>query len=679
MSVHERRYSLGALPEWLRRALRDGPAMPAQLVAAASFVAMGASEAGYDGTTWYPVALLTLGLVAVTAAIVERPRVSRWILAGLALFAAYAAWTYASIAWAGVEGDALDAANRTAYYLLVLALFALWAPGPRGARLLLGVVSLGIGVIGLVEILRADASSFPGGFFIDVRFAEPAGYINANVALWTTGMLGCISLAAGRRAHPALRGLCLGSATLLASLALLGQSRGWVFALPLGLIVLLALSPDRVRAALATALTAVAVVVIHRPILDVHDDYSPARFASLLADATALIVLAAALAGLAGAAWAVGERHRAPDRPARRIPRAAALALVGLAIAVGAGAVWSSDAVDRVQQAWGEFKEGGGAKAGDSRFSSGGSNRWDFWGVAWDAFREQPLNGLGADNFQRYYLRVGDSTEKPRYAHSLEMDSLAMLGAVGLVLLAAALLSLLVAASLTLRRERERAVVAAGLLALFAYWLAHASVDWFWAFPGLTAPALASLAMAAGMRHRPTHQPARARRPRRTATFVAAVMVAALAVAFAGPWLSERQVERAASSWHEDPKGAFDSLDSAAALNPLSDTPDVVAATIALRLGRAVDAERRFREVLAEDPENDYAAFELGLIAAADGRRTEAVRLLRQSLRLNPNDTLVKDVLEEARSGANISPAEVNARIVRDARDTAHRPRGAGR
>jgi tetratricopeptide (TPR) repeat protein len=337
--------------------------------------------------------------------------------------------------------------------------------------------------------------------------------------------------------------------------------------------------------------------------------------------------------------------------------------------------------VDRVQEAWSEFKEGTAADPGRSRFTSGGSNRWDFWGVAWDAFREKPVGGLGADNFQRHYLRAGESTEQPRFSHSLELDVLAMLGAVGLVLLAGALLFLLAAAARSLRRDPGVAVAAAALLALFAYWLGHASVDWFWAFPALTAPALAALGAAAGLVHPPATRPPAAadQRPRRRpAVVLAAVACAALAVSFAGPWLSERQVERAAESWRADPEGAFASLDSAAALNPLSNAPDVVAATIALRLGRDAEAERRFRDVLDGDPENAYAAFEVGLVAAAGGRRVEAVRFLRRSLALNPNDELVRDVLRRARAGGRIDPAEVNARIVRDARDTANRPRGRG-
>lgn len=679
MTVHEPRYRLPRAPAWLRTALEEGPALPAQLLVAGAFVAMGASEAGYDKTTWYPVALLTLALVAVTAVAVGRPRnPPRLVVAGLVLFGAYTAWTFASIAWAEVEADAWDGANRTAFYLLVLALFALWPPGPTGARLFLATISLGIAGVGLVEILRADNSALPGGFFIDVRFAEPAGYINANVALWTVGMIGCLALAAARKAAPALRGVCLGAATLLAGLALLGQSRGWVFALPLGLIVLMSLSPDRLRVAVGAVLVAAGVVVIRQPLLDVHDEYSPARFDGLLADATAALLLTAVVVGVAGALWAAAERRRHPkQRVRRRISRGTALALAALALAGSAGALIAvGEPLDRVGDAWSDFKGGGGPDADQSRFASSGSNRYDFWGVAWHAFRDHPLQGLGAENFQRLYLRVGESTEKPRYPHSLELEALATLGLPGFLLLIAALGALAVAAASSLRRTRTAAVATASLLAVVTYWLAHASVDWFWAFPALTGPALAALATAAGLGTAPAETVRRIPRPALVAIGLAS---AVLAISLAGPWLSARQVQSAADSWRGNPDGAFDALDTARSLNPLSTEPDAVAATIALRLSRTDESERLFRAVLEDDPDNAYAAFELGLIAAGDGRRDEALRFLRRSLALSPRDEIVLDVLKRAKKRLPVDPAAVNDRIVGDARDTANRPRGRGR
>ena len=39
-----------------------------------------------------------------------------------------------------------------------------------------------------------------------------------------------------------------------------------------------------------------------------------------------------------------------------------------------------------------------------SRLTSAGGNRYDYWRVALDQFREWPLTGVGAGNFDRTYF-----------------------------------------------------------------------------------------------------------------------------------------------------------------------------------------------------------------------------------------------------------------------------------
>src|ERR671939_587275 len=101
MAVRQRSYRLGRLPAPLREVLEDSPALPAQLLAVASFIALAASEAGYFPTSWYLGALGWLALLSITVIALGVPRPSKRLLIALALFAGYVVWAYASIAWAG--------------------------------------------------------------------------------------------------------------------------------------------------------------------------------------------------------------------------------------------------------------------------------------------------------------------------------------------------------------------------------------------------------------------------------------------------------------------------------------------------------------------------------------------------------------------------------------------------
>jgi tetratricopeptide (TPR) repeat protein len=667
----ERRYSVGRLPAGAAEVVRANPALVPALLAVGVFVALGASEAGFYPTAWYAAALFCLGLLGASLLALGVPRgVPTPVLVALALLAAYTAWSYLSITWASQQGPAWDGANRTAMYLTVFAIFALWRFDSRGATAVLGALGLGIAGMGLVEILKADAAAEPAGYFIDVRFSEPAGYMNANVALWTLGLLPCLFLASRREAHPLLRGLALGGAGLLAGLGLLGQSRGWALALPLALAIFLLICPGRVRLLAAIAAVGVAALAVSGPALAVHDDYSPDRLDALLSDATAAIVLAAVVLVLAGIAAALVDRRVDLDpRAARRIGWATA-ALVALVL-VGGSAVYAAtegSPAGRVGDAWDDFKEGGaGPQAGGSRFSGGGTNRYDFWTVAWDAFADRPLRGIGTENFQEEYLLNGESDEQPRYAHSLELGVLSQTGLVGALLLFGALGAAVWGAFGARAAARpERAAAAAGM-ALFAYWLVHASVDWFWEFPALTGPALAGVGLACALSPR-AEVPSAPLRGRRGRVALTAVVGAVLAVSYLLPWLAELELDRAAEGWRTDPDGAFRRLERAEDLNPLAARPPLTAGTIALRVGRVDTARREFAEALEREPRNVYALLELGAIASIEGDRQTALRLVGHANSLSPRDEAIRAALRRLRSGRPLRLRGLNQRILERAR-----------
>ena len=654
--------------------LRESPTLPLALLAVAVFVWFAGSEGGFYPTTWYPGALLLLALLLVALVALPAPRPPRAVWAAVLLLGGYALWSYASIAWAEQQGVAWDGANRTVLYAIVFALFALWPMRAAAAAAVVGVLALAIVVVAAVELLRANAAAEPLAYFTEgARFEEPVGYVNANVALWSAWLWPCIVMASRRELAAPLRGAFLGGAAILSGLSLMGQSRGWLIALPLAVIALVALAAARGRIVVALAAVAVGTFAFLGPALDVYDTFEEGRdLGPQLADATRAIFSVAAVLFVVGTLAALLDRRvRLAPRPARVVSGAvvAAFLLAG-ATAVGAFAVIERNPVSAVADAWDDFKQGGSTtrSAGSRLTGNVATYRYDYWRVAWDRFQERPLTGIGADNFQRDYLQRGESGQQPRFPHSVVLRTLSQTGLVGAALLAAAI-ALALAVVLRARWRRSdltTAVAAAGTMA-FAYWLLHGSVDWLWEFPGLAAPAFAMLGLAVGLSHRSgaAPRPPRRVRPlvRRLALAAGALSALVLVLGLALPWLAERGVQRAADVWRVDPRAAFDRLDRAESLNPLSTRPDLAAGTIATRLGRLGLAKARFEEVLERDPRDASALLQLGAIASEQGRRPEAIALLERSSRLTPRDELVSGALSRVRAGKRLHVAALGRQL----------------
>ena len=658
-----------------RYLLAESPALFPALIASVVLVVLGATEAGFYPTSWMPAGLFLIALTAVAAVTLGPPRgVPRASLAALALLGAYAVWTFLSITWADQQAVAWEGANRTAIYVLIFALFTLWPMGERGARIVIGLFGIGLAAVGLVELLRANASAEPLGYFIGLRLAEPAGYINANVALWTLGLLACLFTAASRQTVLWLRPLFLAGAGVLAPLAVLGQSRGWALALPAALVLFVLITPGRLRLLFAIGAVGLATLAQRGRLLAVHDEVDPARLDPLLSDATAGILVGVAVLGLVGLAWALADRRvELPGPVLRRLGQGVAVLAV-VAVAAAAALAVSGDALDGLGDRWEEFKEGGGPASGESRFASGGSNRWDFWTVAWELFEEEPVRGIGMENFQVEYLRRGTSEERPQFPHSLELGVLSQTGAVGAVLLGGALLMALLAAWRVRSTPRGRRAVAGAAVGIAAYWLLHASVDWFWEFAALTGTALAMLGLAGALAPRPEAGPEEAAQPSRfrvPAAVAASLAAVALALSLALPWASELLVREASGNWPEDPQGALDQLDTAATLNPLSNVPQLTAASIALEIDDLPRARAEFAEALEHDPETAYALLELGVIAAERGEGPEALALLRRALALTPRDEILRRTIRDVRAGRSVSVDALNQQIRARARSRA--------
>ena len=642
-------------------------------------VFLAAKDAGYEAipVRWQAAALFLSLVLLVSLAVVPRAGgPSRTAAAAVALLAAYAAWSYLTIAWAVDPADAWDGANRTALYAVVFALFALWPLGRRGAAVLLGAIVVAIGVIATVALLKVAAADAGGieDLFVGGRLAWPVQYPNGGVALWFLAFWPAAALAARREVPPALRGLLTSCAVLFAGAALLAQSRGWLFALPVMAVVALALSPGRVRMAWTLIGVGLAALVMSRPALDVLDSFGEQQdIASRIDSAVLTILLTALAAGAVTTALGYGDRRvRVGTGAARRAGRAMAVAAgVIVLVACGAFVAREGNPVTWADERWEEFKGGAqpDAEAGARFTQTLGSNRYDFWRVAWNSFERRPAEGVGTDNFSQDYQRERRSDEEPAYPHSVVLRTLSQTGLIGTLILVGAVGCAFAAGLRAVERRRgiAAASAAAGLTA-FAYFVVHGAVDWFWELPALGGLAWALLGIAVSLEPRPALHPhtraARAPLVRSPATLVAATLAgAALLVAFVPPLLSDLSARRARDMFNENPARAgeaLDLLDRAAGLRPRAIMPRLLQGQIVVALRRPQLARPYYRDAIRRDPANVYSHLALAALESSAGRRTEAIRLVERARQLSPRDYSARELLDRLRSGRRITIYDVN-------------------
>jgi O-Antigen ligase/Tetratricopeptide repeat len=599
---------------------------------------------GGDGPTGAFLALALGAPLAAVAVVLAWDRAAlRSGPARLALAAAagIALWSGLSIVWAAAPDLAWIDANRGAVALCALALgLALGALVPR-APLAFGV---GLTAAAAVPVAIALGTKIvPGllGSDRDLgRLAEPVGYWNALALVAAMALPGLLWLAgdARRWAPP----LAAAGIAVYGTALVLTYSRGGVLAAAMAVVVTLALLPSR-GAALA-ALAAGAAGAAWPAAYGLTDSLlsSDAVPVDLREGAGAglgwrLAVGAALAAALAPALlWAAGRLGLgAPGRP-----RLVALAaVVVLCVAAVAGTAASPQGRDWADQRVSELRgEGGDAVANDPGrlASAAGNQRKAWWGEAWRGFEDAPLLGQGAGGFALVHLqerRTGDDALATREPHDTALRALSGTGLVGLALLVA-LVGAVVWGILRAARLAVAPEIALPLAVLAAFAM-EASIDWAWAVPALTIPALAAagvvLAAAA-----PGRAPGAAARP---GGLAAGALAGATALAVASavlPWWSARaaaDAERALA--RRDPEAALARAADARGLNPLSLATLLTRGAAYTDLGRPARALGAYRAAVDLQPDNPDAWRALAIFL---GDGAEARRAWSEVHRLDPRD-----------------------------------------
>ena len=489
------------------------PAVPAAVVAVFVSLRLGFDQGGY-----FPAAYTAAGAIAfiALAVLVVRPapqRLSTPALVAIGALAAYACWIGLSRLWTVVPDGPLLDMRRAMLYVALFGLGLLAADSGRNARVLvwsvLGVVVAICGA-GLLSRLQPDlvTSSTDPSVAVFYRLDHPLGYWNAFGALASLGAVLALGLAADARARVILRCLATGAAVLLLVAMYLSLSRGAWLALIAGLVVLAVLAPRR-WALVATLLIvgAAAALAILRldgyPALVLDPKAGSGQAAQGSAFTWELIGLVLAAIAAQAAVCLV----RVPALLGSRVAALRRIALVGggVVVVVAAVAAYAAkgdkveagvtaavdDSTAWLDRQWRDFLDptvNAGVGTGAARLTSVKGARSDLYRVAIDGFRARSLIGGGAGSFEVRYARERDVDVKSRDAHSLPLETMSELGAVGTLLLIAFVGAVAVAARPAIAGKGAiRRAEAAAVTAAFGVWLAHASVDWDWEMPVVTA------------------------------------------------------------------------------------------------------------------------------------------------------------------------------------------------
>jgi O-antigen ligase len=452
------------------------------------------------------------GFVAAGALLAGRDRRAAYGMPALLCFAALVALTVASVLWSVNPSDSWQEASRTLSYAVlfgVTIVFARFAPHRWDA--LVGATVVASSIICFYALLT---KVFPGALNPDevyARLREPFGYWNAVGLMAALGAPGCLWLGARRDGHAAIGALAYPALGLMLLTLLLAYSRGGLLALVIGLAVWFALVPLRLRgvAVLATSATGALLVALWTFSQDglSKDRMSIDQRAAAGHELGLLLIVMVAVLLAAGLALGFAVARRAPRGDTRRVAGVAillALALVPVAGAVGL-AFSTRGLGGSISHGWKQLTDPHASTPPNDpgRLTAVGSVRARYWNEALKMWKGHPGKGVGAGGYSTLRPRYRQDDLDVRHAHGYVVQTLADLGAAGMLASVALLAFWLVAATAAIGRRRgmgyppER-IGLITLLTVVVIFGAHSFVDWTWFVPGNAVIALVCAGWLAG-------------------------------------------------------------------------------------------------------------------------------------------------------------------------------------
>ncbi len=613
----------------------------------------------YSFTTWAP---LGLGAVVLLVMLAFGPPArltgyGRTAAAGLGLLLAL---SFASILWAESRDSAWTSANQIAVYAVIFAIGLLairGRPSGRATMLVLGLPAL----LGALVLAFEFVTGGGGGAFLQGRLDTPMGYINGTAGLFVMGIWPWLGLAE-TLASRWLRAAAISAAALIASTAVLTQSRAIVLATAATIVLVLIAAPGRTRRGVNLLIVLAAVAAAAHWTLSVYSSTGPGQLPA--PSSTAIRDAGLALLGSAPSASrlkALIERSAPSACRARRRERLtlqlgrALLAVTSIVVIAGAVAERG-----RIQTQWHDFTALKSENSAANRFLAlGGGYRYDLWRIAVDEFAGDPLGGVGAGNYADQYYQRRHQLEDVTVPHSLELQMLAELGiggAIGLVLFVAPVLG----AGLTRRRTTLAATDPAlkiAALGMFTAWLAATSVDWLYNIPALAGMAMlaaAVLVVPGRERYRssaigaPDSTPLRRSRRAQSMLVVTLGVLALVAASLGRQYVAMLYSDSGRGLVSNHPVQALRKLRTAEQLDPWSQQTQYAVASAYARLDDYPAARSALLRAEQLEPENYVPPALLGDIATRAGDKRVALAAYRRALRLDPLEPALQQAVSTA-------------------------------
>jgi O-Antigen ligase len=581
---------------------------------------------------WWAIALLLITGLAPAEPLGRRAS------AGGALLVLFTAWTGLSMAWAESTERAVLELDRAVLYLGVFVLTCLLA---RRRSLATWCDGLAIGIVATAALALASRF-FPGHFRhkgVGALLPGVGGRLTYPLDYWNgLGIFVALSVPLLLRAATAARRTVAGGVALapipgIAAVIYLTSSRGAVAAALAGTIVFLALAADRWLAAaaiLVSGLGGLAAVVVLRGRDQLVN--GPLDSAAAVSQGRGAALWVAVLCLATGTIYAVGTWALGRVRPP------AAAGWVGLAVVVTAAVV--AVGLSHPANVWHDFKQPPGA-SGQHGFTSAhllsgrGNGRWQFWTSAVNEFKSKPLVGHGAGSWEAWWLQHRPIAYFTRYAHSLFLQVLGELGAIGLVLLFGAF-ALIVVGGVGGSSSADAAGFGAAAAGAFAVFLVGAGVDWMWQMPVVSVVGFALLGLLARLDSRVGVPVFEGRLRFVVVGLCAAAALVAIGVE-AAPMLGELKVRdsQAAVARGDVTAAQSDAVD-AHKLEPWAATPYLQLALVYEQAGQLAVANRAIAAATIRDPDDWRLWVVASRLQVKSGAVGAAVRSLRRARALDP-------------------------------------------